>query len=188
MPNRAILTLQGLEVGWESRIHEALGGLDGTYISVDYGASLGVSLARGARILDDAVNEALKTFDQVTIIGHSRGAITAGVWMDRHGRENDRSDRVDLILLANPNRKYGGSGLGERTPTDTPYKVIDIARRWDGWSNHDNWPDKPNLLARLRLFLGRLGKTGPHADFSGVRIEDCKKRAEEGRTTYLVAD
>lgn len=186
-----VLTLQGLEMGGGDRMGGFLRGYATTAGRVrrvvDYGARLTVPLATGADVLDREIRAALETFDEATVIGHSRGAEAAGTWLARYARRAGAPppDRLRFVLLGNPRRRYGGDGWGERTPDDTQYRVDDVTRRWDRWGNRDNWPSHPGAFGSgVRLWLGSMID---HANYDEVALEDCQVRAVVGNTRYLVA-
>ena len=188
--SHAVLTLRGLDTGRDDRMGGFCRGYartDGrTQIVVDYGDGLFDSYLLGADLLDDAVSGALRRFEHVTVMGHSKGAVVAGLWL---GDADPDPSRIDLILLGNPGRRLGGDGpRWQRTPDNTGVRVRDVARRWDGHANGDNWPDRPGaFLSRTRLWLGSLG--GAHRDYEQVDLSGpLMLREQAGGTAYLVAD
>jgi len=68
-----------------------------------------------------------------------------------------------FILTGNPLRSAGGYIIGRKevggttgiaTPTDTPWKIIDVARRYDGWAD---WvQDEENKLAVKNANKGKM--------------------------------
>lgn len=157
------------------------------HIKVEYAASLSESLSKGAAILNGSIVAALNyPENQVTVMGHSRGAEVAGTWLREYGRQANRppAARLRFILLGNPRRVFGGDAkTGQtRTPNDTDYAVIDIARRWDGWANADNWPAQPGE-SKFRLWWG---SKFDHGSYEDVGVDDCVIRKRVGATDYLV--
>jgi hypothetical protein len=160
-----------------------------SHVVVDYPAAPGTaSIATGAAMLDEEIHHYLKLGATITVMGHSQGAEVASVWLEEHAGDAAIPDgRVQFILTGNPRRRLGGAGLVGwdlkkigRTP-ETRFKVRDIARRYDGWSNADNYPGS-KFWGKLRLFIGRFVD---HADYRDVNIGACVLREQSGQTSYL---
>lgn len=118
------------------------------------------------------------------IFGYSQGARVAAEWLEEHGGTEGAPtpDELSFVLIGNPGRKYGGANvaLGQATPTDTDYDILDVSRQYDGASD---LPDRFNLLAIANALMG----------FSSIHTayEDVDLYAEtnyvwtEGNTTYV---
>ncbi|GAA4399045.1 PE-PPE domain-containing protein [Tsukamurella soli] len=142
-----------------------------------------------------ALNTALTaTPGPKVVLGWSRGAQVASVWLQTYaGTAGAPSpSQLSFILLGNPQRRLGGRPGGETldgvalqpTPDTTAYTVLDISRRWDGWSNWDDWPAMSSA-DQGRLILGMWVD---HANYSNVGVADPtnQTRATVGNTTYVV--
>lgn len=181
--------------GWLSS-YAATGG--NTARRIIYPASLDVnSIPAGVAALDAAIREELDAdpLAEVVVEGHSEGAQVAGEWINAHADDVDAPDaaRLSFVLTGNPQRALGRIP-GRLSPggvpllairDDTQYTVTDIARRYDGWCNNDNWPAGPTFLSPLRLMLGQWFD---HTDYNSVHVDDPTNmvRAVVGNTTYLV--
>jgi pimeloyl-ACP methyl ester carboxylesterase len=178
-----VLTLRGLDTGREDRMADFLKGFArGRQRVVDYGDSLMDSLDKGADILDEHIRAALAV-DEVTVMGHSRGSTVCGTWLQKYANRTAAPCPVKLrfILLGNPNRRLGGDGT--RTPDTTQYRVDDVTRRWDRWSNRDNWPDKAGG-SWFRLWIGSMVD---HGAYENVDLATARLRQQIGNTKYWVA-
>lgn len=155
------------------------------HIVVDYGPHLSVKLESAAKVINDAINDALDEFDTVTVLGHSRGSEAAGFWLSGFGYHqlSPPAHRLRFFLLGNPRRRLGGNGGGVRTPDDTKYQVDDIARRWDKWANKDNYPGRAGANS-LRLSLGSIID---HSDYKKVSLNNLQLRQQVGNTRYWMA-
>ena len=160
-------------------------------------------LLRGRDLLNDYIR---RTPGKKIVFGYSRGAQIASEWLRTYAGRADAPPAADLsfVLIGNLQRRFGGS-MGrtldghqlEPTPDYTQYKVVDFSRRWDGWSNGDNWPGSADngsagssgsadASAQLRL-QGR-GKWITHSNYQRNSISDPRNRVRTtvGNTTYLV--
>lgn len=103
------------------------------------------------------------------------------------------TEELEFFLLANPNRPNGGilqrfSGfhvpfvdirLDGSTPTDTPYKTIDISWQYDGAADFPTYP--LNVLAVLNSFLA------PHGNYY-IAVADGPRAFPDttvGNITYV---
>lgn len=189
--SEVVLTLRGLDVGRDDRMADFCRGYarsDGrSHVVVNYGATLRDSFNRGADVLDAEIRAALRVVDVATVMGHSRGAVVAGMWLAKFAGQPDAPpfNRLRFVLLGNPNRRLGGAGIGARTPDGTQYSVDDVTRRWDGHSNRDNWPSKPGaMFSGTRLWLGSMVD---HGAYENVDLAAAQLRQKIGNTRYLVA-
>lgn len=190
-----VLTLGGL--GNRDTVGRALGGYATAKtrkrVEVEYPrAGSTSSITIGSSSLDSALRYWTVAND-VTVIAHSQGAEAVSEWLEKNRNGPVDPSRVTLILTGNPRRALGGAGkVGwdwkpiPRTPWDTPYTVLDVARINDGWCNADDWPNKRVSLGRAIALS--IGKLTVHSDYSKVKLEECRVREVRGNTTYLVAE
>lgn len=193
-----VLTLGGLSfgIGTEQRMAKALKGLamqeGNVHKPVPYPQSASVSSIHAGEV---AIGNAIKeTEGPKIVLAFSQGAQVVGEWLKNNADSLDAPppNELSFMLIGNPERRYGrkpnsrgfDGQLLPYTPDNTQYKVTDIARRWDGWCNADNWPDDPGWFASMRLFFGQWVD---HSDYSKVDTTKCGVRAVEGNTRYLVA-
>ncbi|MDZ4233690.1 MAG: PE-PPE domain-containing protein [Dietzia sp.] len=193
-----VLTLGGLNYGMADRVGAALSGYasKADRVIVKYPQSASPkSIPAGVEALQQAIQSALaQTAGPIDVVAHSQGAEVVSEWLEQHARRPDAAppDRLRFILLGNPRRRFGGTGTRgfdgqplRRTPDDTQYTVLDVARAHDGWCNGDGWPDEKLTLARKARLLG--GRFIDHLDYSHVDTATAEVRARTGNTTYLVA-
>jgi pimeloyl-ACP methyl ester carboxylesterase len=98
-----------------------------------------VCVTNGAAVLDAALRSAT---GQNIVLAHSLGAVVCSYWLANYAPHTGVSPaNVRFILLGNSVRPYGGWCLYYRwfrnvtIPTDTPFKVTDFARQYDGWAD-----------------------------------------------------
>jgi hypothetical protein len=193
-----VLTVEGLDFGIVDlmpRVLRRFATADGrTRQRVRFPASTSkTSISAGVTALDRDVRA---TQGEKVVLAHSQGAQVASGWLRGYADKPDAPPAAELsfILIGNPQRRLGGRPNGKgfdgkplhATPDDTQYRVVDICRRWDGWANADNWPDHPDVKARVRLLLGMMFD---HSHYDGVGVNDPanRVRAVVGNTIYIVA-
>lgn len=193
-----VLTLGGLNYGMADRVGAALSGYasKADRVIVKYPQSASTkSIPAGVEALQLAIGSALTgTSGPVDVVAHSQGAEVVSEWLEQYASLPDAppAGRLRFILLGNPRRRFGGAGKRgfdgkplRRTPDDTQYTVLDVARTHDGWANDDGWPTgNLTLMAKARLLGGRFID---HLDYSHVDTATSQVRARVGNTTYLVA-
>ena len=165
-------------------------------------AMSGRSYREGVDVLRADLAELLRR-DDIEIVAGSMGAEIAGVllreWQADPSTAPDPERLRRIILLGNPERAQGGAwalgfpwsigfnGRRQPTPTNTPYRIDDIARVGDPWANADQWgiqrPRSASAMSLSRL----LGGGTAHSDYSRVDPDTCQVRAVEGNTRFLVA-
>ncbi len=196
LPDAAtVLTLSGLNFNLINYMPRHFGGRFARppYVlrKVRYPASLSAdSIARGVAALDRALRE---TSGPVIVLAHSQGAQVATHWMREHA--NDASapsgDRVVFLLTGNPLRAEGGYAIGRRevggtlgepTPVAGRWRVIDVARRYDGWAD---WPaDSGN---RRAVEAARSGMMRFHTRYDQVDLDDPTNTVwVRGTTTFVL--
>ena len=152
-------------------------------------------LMRGRDILNNYIK---RTPGKKIVMGYSRGAQIASEWLRTYAKRADAPEASELsfIFIGNPQRRFGGKPHMKTlegiellpTPDNTKYKVTDIAKRWDGWANADNWPVGPTNAADMSK-LSTAGRFVDHSAYDTTWIGDHRDRvrAVRGNTTYLVA-
>ena len=161
-------------------------------VKVKYPASLAPnSISDGVLNLDAALRT---TPGQKIVLAQSQGAQVASRWMREHAGDPaaPRPSELTFVLTGNPLRSDGGGYIigrtevggttGLPTPTDTPWHIIDVARRYDGWAD---WPvDQDNETA---IKNAKMGKRKLHTKYSKVDINDPRSTVwTRGNTTYVL--
>ncbi|OKH70831.1 hypothetical protein EB72_24870 [Mycobacterium sp. SWH-M1] len=116
------------------------------------------SINEGVKALDAAL---MSTSGQIIVIGQSQGAQVCSRWMRLYANDPTRAalaGRITFILTGNPLHSLGGyiwkngkteigGGLGQPQLLSTPWPVIQVARRWEGWCD---WPDDDDNDVAIR--------------------------------------
>lgn len=196
LPKSAIvLTLTGLNFNLTNYMPNQFGGIfkRPTYVirQVRYPASLASdSISKGVDALDKALRE---TSGDVIVLAHSQGAQVASHWIRRHldDANGPASDRIVFILTGNPLRAEGGhiigrrevgGTIGEPTPVSTRWRIIDVARRYDGWAD---WP--ANEANSQAVQNARAGMLLFHPRYDAIILEDPSHTVwTRGRTTFVL--
>lgn len=168
----------------------------GSVQRINYGAiPLPSIVAGGVNMLDAALRNATV---KVYVIGWSEGAQVIAKWLRDHGpTSNVDPANVTFVLIGNPERKHGGAcvvqsppkkffGLiapkahygGCGIPDDTPYRVYDVARQYDGWA------DVPTVTHPCHLSLSTIDDAY-HMDYFTVGLEGALSHTE-GNVTYVL--
>ena len=137
-----------------------------------------VNIPGGEQALDTSI---ATTPDTKVVFAYSGGAAVVANWLADHAAD-PVDPNLSFVLIGNPTRKYGGSGLGavSRMP-ETGYHVVDITREYDSVSDFPNNPF--NLLADANAFAGFVFI---HLDYSTVNVYDTANTVwTEGNTTYV---
>ena len=162
-------------------------------VQVKYPASIAKnSITRGVEMLDEAVKN---TAGQKIILAHSQGAQVCSRWMREHANDPTAPGPGELlfILSGNPLRSTGGYIIGRKevggttgiaTPVSTPWRIIDIARRYDGWAD---WvQDEKNTTA---VKNANKGKNTFHRQYDEVNLfDDTHTIWTRGNTTYVLTE
>ncbi|WP_172506317.1 PE-PPE domain-containing protein [Mycolicibacterium chubuense] len=196
-----VLTLRGMNVRKTSYnpMLKQYGGMFAkapyTMVEVKYSAAWNrTSITEGVQLLDAAL---ASTSGDIIVMAHSEGAQVASRWMRTYANDPTRAalaGRVTFLLSGNPLRSSQGGGgqmigLWENdgtralpTPTTTPWAIVDVARRWDGWAD---WPaDTSNKFA---VRNARKGMTSFHFNYNNVDIYDPANTVwHDGNTTYVL--
>ncbi len=148
---------------------------------------------QGVRMLDKELRAA---GGPVTVLGWSEGAQVAAKWLRERGPGVWISD-VDFVLIGNPERKYGGALFvqspprhfgalpkaaygGPGVPADTPYRVTDFVRQYDGWADLPT-SENPGKAAR------KVPSDAIHMNYFHVGLDDEDVLSyTEGNITYLL--
>ena len=137
-----------------------------------------------------ALRAALATTAPPTmVVGFSQGAMIATEWMLEYGETAWAPTPADLsfVLMANPQRKYGGVrpvyDIEDPTPADNAYRVLDIAMEYDGAADV---PD--NLFNLLAVANAIAGFQHIHIDgYDDVDLDSSEKLVWiDGNTTYVL--
>ncbi|WP_052428787.1 PE-PPE domain-containing protein [Mycolicibacterium rufum] len=163
-----------------------------TMRDVDYPRDLSAdSIPTGVANLDGALRATPGT---LIVLAYSQGAQVASEWMRRYARDPTAPgpDRLTFVLFGNPLRASGGEKVGHptrrttglATPTDTPWHIVDVARRYDGFA--DSPQDKSNGDA---VRNANLGKLFIHPHYEGVDLNDPSLVIwNRGNTTFVLTD
>lgn len=137
-----------------------------------------------------ALRAALATTAPPTmVVGFSQGAMISTQWMLEYGDTAWAPSPANLsfVLMANPQRKYGGVrpvyGIEDPTPADNAYRVLDIAMEYDGAADV---PD--NLFNLLAVANAIAGFQHIHIDgYDDVDLDSSEKLVwVDGNTTYVL--
>ncbi len=142
------------------------------------------SIKEGVKILDAAL---MSTSGDIIVAGHSEGAQVASRWIRQYASDPVRADlatRLTFVLTGNPPLRSGSGKaiglresdgvIGQPTPTTTPWPIIDVARRWDGWAD---WPtDTTSEWAVANAWQART----PRTCFT-ARLTSTTRRTPYGR-------
>ncbi|MBX7451662.1 PE-PPE domain-containing protein [Mycolicibacterium sp. 3033] len=137
-----------------------------------------------------ALRAALATTAPPTmVVGFSQGAMIATEWMLEYGETAWAPTPADLsfVLMANPQRKYGGVrpvyDIEDPTPADNAYRVLDIAMEYDGAADV---PD--NLFNLLAVANAIAGFQHIHINgYDDVDLDTSEKLVWiDGNTTYVL--
>jgi len=162
-----------------------------TAVDVPYSPTLAArSIINGVAALDTALKT---TPGDVVAMGHSQGAQVISRWLRHYADAPDAPDplRVRFVLTGNPLRANTGRIIGMRevdgvvgqpTRTNTRYRVLDVARRYDGWAI------KGPTFSRN----GVRGMAIDHCAYWNVDLDAPSVPRpwsdEPGTTTYLTVD
>jgi pimeloyl-ACP methyl ester carboxylesterase len=194
-PAATVLTLTGLNFNLTNYMPRQFGGIFARppYVmrQVRYPASLASnSISTGVEALDAALRA---TAGPLIVLAHSQGAQVVSHWLRQHADDPaaPSPDRLSFILTGNPLRAEGGHIIGRRevggttgapTPVSPRWKVIDVARRYDGWAD---WPaDETNRLAVRNAKAGMLIL---HPHYDAIALEDPSHAVwKRGTTTFVL--
>lgn len=155
-----------------------------TPVVIDYpAAGNATSIPTGVGLLDDALVKYSAT-GPVIAHGHSQGAEVISQWLRYYANTDHVGDNITFVLTGNPRRHLTGRGIGTKTwdgsiirptPIDTQHRVIDIARRYDGWA------------IKSRSWRSYLGMVLDHVTYQRVRVNDSRNEVVNlGYATTLV--
>ena len=190
-----VLTLNGLNYNVTNYVPNAFGGIfnRSPYLlsKVSYPASLASdSISTGVVNLNTALRS---TPGQKIVLAHSQGAQVASHWMRQYANDPTAPGPSELtfILFGNPLRSTGGyiigrhevgGTIGQPTPRNTKWPIIDVARRYDGWAD---WvQDSNNQWAVDNAIAGRRSL---HPKYEQVDIYSATNTVwQSGNTTYVL--
>ncbi len=158
---------------------------------VDYPRSASsTSISTGVKNLNTALRS---TSGKIIVLAYSQGAQVASNWMRQYADDASAPSpaKLTFILFGNPYRAVGGAGIGKltwdgtlgyATRTDTPWHIVDVARRYDGWAD---WPqDTKNSDATKNATAGKLSL---HVHYGEVNINDPTHTVwTKGNTTFVL--
>jgi len=191
-----VFTLMGLNMSHENNMPEKFKGVFSRppykMVMVDYPASFDTnSIPDGVKMLDAALKA---TPGKKIVMCHSQGAQVASRWMREHAKDPaaPRPGELTFLLSGNPLRSDGGGDIvgrtevggtiGVPTPTDTPWHIVDVARRYDGWADRPADPD--NSIAEWNATVGKFSL---HMKYSEVNLNDPDHTIwTKANTTYVL--
>lgn len=191
-----VLTLNGLNLNLTNYVPDQFHGMFNKppykIVKVDYPASFkSNSISTGVANLNSMLRS---TRGQKIVLAHSQGAQVASRWMREHARDPGapKPGELTFILTGNPLRSYGpgyivdrkevGGTTGSPTPTDTPWPIIDVARRYDGWAD---WPSNTQNIEAVTN--ADRGKFTVHPHYDVVNFYDKTHTVwKNGNTTYIL--
>ncbi len=140
------------------------------------------------------LNAALRaTPGRKIVLAYSQGAQVASAWMLQYANDTSAPPPSELtfILTGNPLRSGSGSGIGHltwdgsrgiATSTSTPWHIVDVARRYDGWAD---WPADTNNQEAVKN--ANKGKTTIHTKYSEVDLYNPTNTFwVRGNTTFVL--
>lgn len=137
----------------------------------------------GREMLDQALHD---FSGPKTVFGHSMGARVVNLWLREYGQSTPfNPNELEFYCIGNSTRRYGGPLFTEERgcPVDTPYKVTDIARQYDGWADYPN--DRSNSDAALNAIMGQQYI---HTDYYNIDPNPSATgnyKFVEGNVTYV---
>lgn len=166
-----------------------------TVIRINYPASIAPnSITRGVEALHNTI---VATSGVLLVFAHSQGAQVVSRWLRARAAEVTDRDRIKLLLIGNPLRKYGGYGvgrpefdgaIGQPTPIDAGFATTDVVMQYDGWADS---PTLPGVWAHMNAAADRYGINGDRAihamGYRGARLDDPARRVyREGSTDFVL--
>ena len=146
---------------------------------------------KGVQMLDKAL---MSTSGNIIVMTHSEGSEIASRWIRLYADDPVRAamaGRITFLLSGNPVRsgtgylidRFEGDGsVGVATPTDSPWAIIDVARRWDGWAD---WPADPTN--RWAAAEAKAGKSASHMWYNKVDLYSSQNTVwRQGNTTFVL--
>lgn len=192
-----VLTLSGLNFNLYNDMPQKFKGIFAAspykMKQIKYPASIAKnSIDKGVQLLDEALKN---TSGQIIVLAHSQGAQVCSRWMREHAKDSlaPEATRLLFILSGNPLRSSGGYIIGRKevdgktgvaTPTDTPWPIIDVARRYDGWAD---WVQDENN--KVAVTNARKGKQMLHKQYDEVDLYSPAHTIwKKGNTTYVLTE
>ena len=190
-----VLTLSGLNFNLYNSMPDKFHGLFSkppyTMVRVKYPASIAKnSISKGVDMLNEALR---KTPGPKIVLAHSQGAQVCSRWMRTYASDTTAPKPGELlfILTGNPLRSSGGYIIGRKevggtiglpTPVNTPWPIIDFARRYDGWAD---WvQDEKNKVA---VRNANIGKQTLHKKYNDIDFfSPTHSIWTNGNTTYVL--
>ncbi len=146
------------------------------------------SLNDGERKIDQWMR---RTPGKKVVMGHSQGALVIYKWLRDHSfdRTGPPPSELRFIALASSERRVTGYALFDPTgmyaarkpfgmglPANTPYRVLDVCIKWDGWCY---WvPGDPR---------SKRGQNTLHLEYGKVDVNDPANKVDvRGAVTYVL--
>lgn len=104
------------------------------------------------------LNDALvSTTGEKIVLAHSLGSVISSRWLADYGPTSEVDPaELSFVLTANSVHRYGGALRAvwpkNVSPKDTPYRVLEITRQYDGWSDFPQ--DVTNMAAVSNALKG----------------------------------
>lgn len=168
-------------------------------INVRYPASMSCYSIPDGVVAFDRAARAITT-GNILAVAHSQGAQVFSRWLRTLSQEPGApsTSRLSAILFGNPLRKFGGFGVGTKefdgvvgqsTPTDSGYSIIDYKLQYDGWADN---PSLSGVWAFANANADRYGINGNRAIHAmGYRTASLAapgiKTFTENTTTFVMA-
>mgnify|MGYP003352061709 CR=1 FL=1 len=190
----AVLTLCGLDIGIDRSTNYMKAVCNGFAVSaghyqkqVNYPAMLDPSAGDnpkgsiyiGATKLDQLIRT---TPGPKIVFGYSQGAQVAGTWLRRFAHLPDAppSNELSFVLIGNPERRYGKQPWTlKQTPDSTQYKIRDVSRKNDNWSDWHGSPSDNRILAMFGTVHTNYWK-------SEIYGESAQVIKVVGNTSYVI--
>lgn len=190
-----VLTLSGLNYNAYNNMPQKFQGIFShppyTIKKVEYPASLASnSITKGVTALNTMLRSTPGT---KIVLAQSQGAQVASRWMRQYANDPSAPGAADItfVLTGNPLRSTGGyiigrtevgGTIGQPTPTNTKWSIIDVARRYDGWAD---WVQ--NQSNQWAVDNANEGKSTIHTDYQTVNLYASTHTIwKSGNTTYVL--
>ena len=157
----------------------------GSFLGGDLGLQ---SLNDGEQKLDAWIRN---TPGKKIAMGHSLGASVIYKWLRDHSNDPTAPPPSELSFITMGTPEHRGTGLvysdptgmynyrkdlGYGIPADTPYKVVDVCRQWDGWCYWIPGDDR-----------SKKGQNSLHLQYDSIDLDDPANQVDvEGNITYVL--
>lgn len=200
-PSGTVLSMVGLNfnLSW--------GGIPADYMPLALQGVLAASpytmqkVSYPASLQKNSITDGVKNFDKAVRstaglkigFGHSQGAQVMSRWMRQYKDDPTAPGPSELmfVLIGNPLRSTGGYIIGRAevggatglpTALDTPWTIVDVARRYDGWAD---WVTDPSN--KIAVQNANSGKQLIHTHYENVNLYNPDHTVwTVGNTTYVL--